>query len=131
MENKCWFCETNEALSDFGYLLELKKVKNRKDKKIVEIDRCKECANKHRKGDRLSSLLYILEIGIVAVSYFVFNIELLYIVLIYIALTRPLTSLMQKIRDRIASPYKSVCTTSTHEEVGKLLEEGYIEARKF
>ena len=63
MENKCWFCGVNDAAEDMEYLVELKNSSDRKDKKTVEIERCDSCYEKHRKGDRLSSLMYLLEIS--------------------------------------------------------------------
>ena len=131
MENKCWFCNTNEASQDMEYPVALKKHDNRKDAKTVDINRCEECAQKHKKGDILSFLMYLIEIILVAIAYFVFHADLIYIAVVYVILMRPLTSLSKKIRDSIASPNKSVCHVADNDEVKELLEEGYIESRRF
>ena len=80
---------------------------------------------------RLSSLMYLLEIVLVTVLYFVVKLDLIYIALIYIALMRPLTSLSKKIRQMVSDPDKSVCVVSEHDEVKAMLEEGFIETRRF
>lgn len=131
MESNCWFCQRNEASQDYEYTVDLKKQDNRKDTKTVNIPRCEECTQKHRKGDNLALLMYLSEVLLVAMAYFVFNVELLYIALGYVALTRPLSSLSRTIRNKVVAPDKSVTEVTGHTEIHQLLEDGYVEKRRF
>jgi|GEM_PF-4784602 len=131
MDNKCWFCDSNEAIEEKSYTVSLRKHDNRKDQKIIKIDRCNECASKHRKGDIISNIMYALEVVMVAVAYFVFKIDFVYVIVGYLLLRRLLSMLSVKVRHWTAQPFKSVCVIADNEEVKKALEEGYIESRKF
>ncbi|MBN2878884.1 MAG: hypothetical protein JXN65_04555 [Clostridia bacterium] len=131
MENICWFCESNDAAEEKAYEVNLKMHNDRKDKIAVNIQRCEECAEKHKKADILSNSMYILELILVAIAYFVFKLEWIYIAIGYFALIRPMSGLSKKIREKVSGPYKSVCDVSKHPVVKDKLEEGYVETRRF
>jgi len=131
MENTCWFCEANDAAEEKAYEVNLKMHNDRKDKTAVNIKRCEQCAEKHRRADLLSNSMYILELILVAVAYFVFKLEWLYIAIGYFALIRPMSGLSKKIREKVSDPHMSVCDVSNHPEVREKLEEGYMETRRF
>ena len=130
MENKCWFCETNDAVEDKAYEVGLRMHNDRKDKIAVNVQRCDECAEKHKKADILSNSMYILELILVAVAILV-KLEWLYIAIGYFVLIKPLSSLSKKIREKVSEPYMSVCDVSKHPGVREKLEEGYVETRRF
>lgn len=131
MDNKCWFCNENDAVDEKSYIVSLKKHDNRKDIKTVEIARCERCAENHKKSHNLSNIMYFIELILVAVAYFVIKLDLLYIAVAYVLFINPLSALSKKIREKTAEPYKSVVHIDKNEEVIALFEEGYIDNRRY
>lgn len=129
--NICWFCNANEATENSSYKIALKHHKNKKDIKIVEIKRCTECEKKHRTSNLLSTSMYLLELVMVAVLYFVFELEFFYVVAIYIILMKILTSASKGIRRKISAPAKAECDVDQHKDVSIAVADGYIEKRRF
>ena len=131
MENKCWFCGNNEAENNLEYEVLMRKHDNRKDKTMVEVPRCRQCADKHKKADTLSFIMYLMQLPVFAVLLYVFKVEFIYLAIIWLLLTRVLSTFSLSIRNKVAEPDKSVCVVSENPDVKAKMEEGYIETRRF
>ncbi|MEX1377375.1 MAG: hypothetical protein AB1Z23_07840 [Eubacteriales bacterium] len=131
MENKCWFCGENDAAENTGYEVRLKKHDDKKDVIKVKIPICTECAKTQKKGDLFSTFMYLIVLALAAVAILVFKIEWFYVGLVYILLTRALSSFSVQIRNKLSEPNKSVCVVSENPDVLAKLEEGYVETRRF
>lgn len=131
MQDKCWFCNENESQEDTVYNVALVMKGNRKDTKIVDIPRCSRCDELHKKADLYSILMYVGELVLISLLLFVFKLEFMYVALVYLILMRVLSDLAQKIRRKVSAPYKSVCDVYQNDAVSDLVEQGYIEKRRF